>query len=36
VSRGVGLLFNLGAIWGWVVNTTAQLLYSWNDPVPTV
>jgi len=32
VSRGVGLLFNLDARWGWVINTTAQLLYSRNNP----
>jgi len=36
MSRGVGLLFNLGATWMWVVNTTAQLLYSRIDPVPSV
>jgi hypothetical protein len=28
-SRGIDLLFfNLGAIWGWVVNATPQPLYS--------
>jgi hypothetical protein len=26
-SRGIGLLFNLGAGWGWVVNATPRPLY---------
>jgi len=28
--------FNLGARWGWVVNTTPRPLYPWErDPIPT-
>jgi len=38
-SRGIDLpfFFNLGAVWGWVVNATPRLLYPWErDPVPIV
>ena len=36
-SRSVVILFNLGARLGWVVNSMAQLLYSWErDAVPIV
>jgi hypothetical protein len=29
-------LLNLGARWGWVINTTAQALYPRERPVPIV
>jgi hypothetical protein len=36
-SRGRALLFNLGARWGWVVNTTPRPLYPRErDSVPTI
>jgi hypothetical protein len=36
-SRGIALLFNLGARWRWVLTAIPWLLYSWErDPVPIV
>ena len=31
-SRGIALLFNLGAIWEWVVNATPRPLYPHERP----
>jgi len=35
-SRGIALLFNFGARWGWVVNATPRPLYPREDPVPII
>jgi hypothetical protein len=32
--KGIALLFNLGAVWGWIVNAKPRPLYTRKDPVP--
>jgi len=36
-SKGIAIIFNLGAGWGWIVNATPRLLYPrQTDPLPVV